>query len=69
MCSKSAPRGYRLGAREGSVLGRLIRRRWPAAVSNSAVRRVVFTVVDPAAKVSPVRRDGTAAKPKWTRSI
>jgi hypothetical protein len=37
------------GAREGSVLGRLIRRRWPATVPNSAMRRVVFTVVDPAA--------------------
>ena len=39
------------GVREGSVLGRLIRRRWPAAVPNSAVRRVVFTVVDPATSV------------------
>jgi hypothetical protein len=46
------------GVREGSVLGRLIRRRWPAAVPNSAVRRVVFTVVDPATKVAAARRDG-----------
>ncbi len=46
------------GAREGSVLGRLIRRRRPAAVPNSAVRRVVFTVVDPAVSPSPPGRDG-----------
>lgn len=46
------------GVREGSVLGRLIRRRWPAAIPNSAVRRVVFTVVDPASGVPMVRRDG-----------
>jgi hypothetical protein len=35
------------GSREGSRLGRLIRRRKPAAVMNSAVRRVVLTVLDP----------------------
>ncbi len=48
------------GGREGSVLGRLIRRRWPAAVPNSAVRRVMFTVVDPATSVPATRRDGHA---------
>ena len=46
------------GVREGSVLGRLIRRRWPATVPNSAVRRVVFTVVDPANSVTTAQRDG-----------
>ena len=40
------------GSREGSRLGRLIRRRKPAAVTSSAVRRVVFTVIDPAAELS-----------------
>ena len=37
-------------SREGSRLGRLIRRRKPATVASSAVRRVVFTVVDPAVR-------------------
>ena len=46
------------GAREGSVLGRFIRRRRPAAMPNSAMRRVVFTVVDPATISSPPGRDG-----------
>jgi hypothetical protein len=46
------------GSREGSVLGRLIRRRRPASVPNSAVRRVVFTVVDPATSSSAPGRDG-----------
>jgi hypothetical protein len=46
------------GAREGSVLGRFIRRHRPASMPNSAVRRVVFTVVDPAASSSPPGRDG-----------
>ena len=44
--------------REGSVLGRLIRRRWSAAVPNSAVRRVEFTVVDPARGATGRGRDG-----------
>ena len=47
-----------VGAREGSVLGRFIRRRRPAAVPNSAVRRVVFTVVDPAAEQIAAGHDG-----------
>src|SRR5262249_44966210 len=33
--------------RDGSRLGRLIRRRKPAAVTNAAVRRVAVTVLDP----------------------
>ena len=37
-------------SREGSRLGRLIRRRKPATVASSAARRVVFTVVDPAVR-------------------
>ena len=60
MCSKSSASWVSTGVREGSVLGRLIRRRWPAAVPNSAVRRVVFTVVDPAAKVA-------VARTRWPR--
>ena len=36
-----------VGSREGSRLGRLIRRRKPAAAASSAVRRVVLTVLDP----------------------
>src|SRR5262249_39755454 len=46
-------------AREGSVLARLLRRRKPGSVSNSAVRRVAFTVVDPAARVGTIMRDGS----------
>ncbi len=38
------------GARDGSRLGRLIRRRKPAAVTTSATRRVVLTVIDPQAR-------------------
>ncbi len=45
-------------SREGSVLGRLIRRRRPAAVPNSAVRRVVFTVVDPAGRLNASAKKG-----------
>ena len=55
------------GTREGSVLGRLIRRRWPATVPNSAMRRVMFTVVDPAGALLDAIT--TAAKWKLTRSI
>ena len=40
------------------MLGRFIRRRRPAAVPNSAVRRVVFTVIDPAASTSAAGREG-----------
>jgi hypothetical protein len=47
-----------VGARENSVLGRFIRRRRPASVPNSAVRRVVFTVVDPAATKALAGHDG-----------
>ena len=36
--------------REGSRIGRLIRRRRPAPAASSAVRRVVLTVVDPQAR-------------------
>ena len=36
-----------LGVRDSSRLGRLIRRRKPAAVTSSATRRLVFTVIDP----------------------
>ncbi len=39
-----------VGAREGSRLSRLIRRRKPAAVANSSVRKVTFTVIDPMAR-------------------
>ena len=38
------------GARDGSRLGRLIRRRKPATVMTSASRRVVLTVIDPQAR-------------------
>ena len=38
------------GARDGSRLGRLIRRRKPAAVTTTATRRVVLTVLDPQAR-------------------
>jgi hypothetical protein len=38
------------GGRDGSRLGRLIRRRKPAAISSSSMRRVTFTVIDPAAR-------------------
>jgi hypothetical protein len=44
--------------REGSRLARLIRRRKPGAITSSAVRRVVFTVVDPQAKVTAIGLDG-----------
>ena len=46
------------GSREGSRLGRLIRRHRPAAVSSSAVRRVTFTVVDPGSNHLVAGRDG-----------
>jgi hypothetical protein len=46
------------GTRESSVLSRFIRRRRPAVVPNSAVRRVVFTVVDPAASKLVPGHDG-----------
>ena len=36
--------------REGSRLGRLIRRRKPVTVASSAVRKVAFTVLDPATR-------------------
>jgi hypothetical protein len=45
------------GSREGSRLGRLIRRRKPAAVATSAVRRVAFTVIDPAARQAALGND------------
>jgi hypothetical protein len=38
------------GTRDGSRLGRLIRRRKPAAVTSSATRRVMLTVIDPQAQ-------------------
>jgi hypothetical protein len=49
--------------REGSRLGRLIRRRKPAAAASSAVRRVMLTVLDPtsrpgAIEASPPGRKG-----------
>ena len=47
-----------VGTRESSVLGRFIRRRRPAVVPNSAVRRVVFTVIDPAASKSAAGHEG-----------
>ncbi|MFI5457778.1 MAG: hypothetical protein ACHRXM_20235 [Isosphaerales bacterium] len=46
------------GGRDGLRLGRLIRRRKPAAVTNSSVRRVVFTVIDPLARQAAIGRDG-----------
>jgi hypothetical protein len=46
------------GNREGSRLGRLIRRRRLATVSSSAARRVVFTVIDPGTSLSVAGRDG-----------
>jgi len=46
------------GSRDGLRLGRLIRRRKPAAVSSSSVRRVVFTVIDPQARQAVIGRDG-----------
>jgi hypothetical protein len=39
-----------VAAREGSRLSRLIRRRKPAAVTSSSVRKVAFTVIDPQAR-------------------
>ena len=45
-------------SREGSRLGRLIRRRKPATVTGSAVRRVVFTVVDPAVRSAVSSKKG-----------
>ncbi len=39
-----------VGTREGSRLSRLIRRRKPAAVTSSSVRKVAFTVIDPTAR-------------------
>ena len=53
---------------EGSRLARLIRRRKPGAVTSSAVRRVAFTVVDPAAKVGAIGRDG-AGREKEVDSV
>jgi hypothetical protein len=44
---------------EGSRLARLIRRRKPGSVARSAVRRVAFTVVDPAARALAIGRDGS----------
>ena len=44
--------------RDGLRLGRLIRRRKPAAVTSSSVRRVVFTVIDPLARQAAIGRDG-----------
>ena len=49
--------------RDGSRLGRLIRRRKPAAVANSAVRRVMLTVLEPtsrpvAIEAGPPGREG-----------
>ena len=46
------------GSRDGLRLGRLIRRRKPAAVTSSSVRRVVFTVIDPLARQAAIGRDG-----------
>ena len=43
-----------VGARDGSRIGRLIRRRKGGAFSGTASRRVVLTVVDPAVKSAPV---------------
>ena len=43
--------------RDGSRLGRLIRRRKPAAAATSAVRRVTLTVLDPAARPAPAPAD------------
>jgi hypothetical protein len=42
----------------GPLLGRLIRRRKPAAVTSTSVRRVAFTVIDPLARQAAVGRDG-----------
>ncbi len=50
-----------VAGREGSRLARLIRRRRPGAVTNSAVRRVAFTVVDPEARVPAI---GLAGSPR-----
>ncbi len=47
-----------MGTREGSVIGRFIRRRRPAAVPSSATRRVVFTVVEPAASKLSAASEG-----------
>jgi hypothetical protein len=41
-------------SREGSRIGRLIRRRRPAQAASSAVRRVVLTVIDPHARLAGV---------------
>ena len=46
------------GARDGSRLGRLIRRRKPVPVPSSATRRVVFAVVSPR---DPVAQGGSTA--------
>jgi len=46
------------GSRDGLLLGRLIRRRRPAAVASTSVRRVVFTVMDPLARQAAIGRDG-----------
>ncbi len=46
------------GSRDGLRLGRLIRRRKPAAVANASVRRVVFTVIDPQTPPAGIARDG-----------
>ena len=45
-------------SREGSRLRRLIQRRKPATASTSAVRRVVFTVVDPAGRLNASAKKG-----------
>jgi len=46
------------GSRDGLRLGRLIRRRKPATVTSSSVRRVAFTVIDPLARQAAIGRDG-----------
>jgi hypothetical protein len=46
------------GNREGSRLGRLIRRRKLAAAANSATRKVTFAVVDPLARPAAIGHDG-----------
>ena len=70
MWSLTAPRGegtYVLevsaswqptGSRDGLLLGRLIRRRRPAVVASTSVRRVVFTVIDPLARQAAIGREG-----------
>ena len=43
--------------RDGSRLGRLIRRRKPAAAATSSVRRLSIAVADPAARAAPAPSD------------